>query len=68
MDYREILEDLVKTRIKLDYYLKELRSPSLGTKKRQGKFFDEFEEVEQEYLEAFEKAKNSLGIENEKGN
>jgi hypothetical protein len=62
MDYREILSDLVKARIKLDWYLEELKSPSEETKKMEDKFFEELEEVEQEYDEVFQEAKNIVGI------
>jgi len=62
MDYREILSDLVKARIKLDWYLEELKSPSPETKKMEDKFFEELEEVEQEYDEVFQEAKNIVGI------
>jgi predicted transcriptional regulator len=46
----------------LDWYLEELKSPSEETKKMEDKFFEELEEVEQEYDEVFQEAKNIVGI------
>lgn len=62
MEYRETLSELVKARVKLDWYLEELKSPSEETKKMEDKFFEELEEIEQEYSEVFQEAKNILGI------